>query len=152
MNEYIKTCKYCGEINESHEKLCKKCGRVIVSIQKQSSENQILESIRSPVVIACVVLFFSLFLPWFAWGYMSVNAFLVAKFFRLVSQFSGGSGSIYSLINILIYIIPIGCIGVVVITFLNGDVGLIGTITGALPVLVMILLFMTTHLLIIALV
>lgn len=142
MNEYLKTCKYCKEVNEADEKLCKKCGRVLISITKSGTDgSSVSEVIKNPVIITSVVLFFSLFLPWFSAAFFKFSAFDVAKLYKMVSQFSGGSGSVYSLVNILIYVIPVGCITVVVMTFMEKDITAVGTVTGALPLVVFIILF-----------
>jgi hypothetical protein len=146
MTDYIKTCKHCGEINESQYSLCNKCGRVLSEVTKPGkggggdSRNQLIEVVKNPVVISTVILFFSLFLPWFSSMLIKFNAFQVAKIFKMVSAFTTGGGGIYSLVNLMIYLIPIGCVVAIVIMFLGGDVSLFGTITGSLPVAVFILL------------
>jgi len=144
MEGNTKNCKFCGKENFLDNNKCIHCGRFFVSDEKsqpvrlKQSRNDFFSS--NFELIPPIVLLISLFLPWFSVFILQMSAFDIAKLFRMTLNMARQSDPVISLINILIYLIPVGCISVIIFSIKQKNTRMIGVITGSLPITISILL------------
>lgn len=144
MDENTKNCSYCGRPNYIDNNKCIHCGRFFLlddklqPISEKPSRNGF--SFSNFELVPPIVLLISLFLPWFSVLILKLSAFDIAKLFRMTLNMARQSDPVISLINILIYLIPVGCIAVIIFSIQQKSIRNIGVITGSLPILIFILL------------
>ena len=146
MDKETKICKFCQRENYIDNSKCLHCGRVFPSdgIREPEKANLARSSEAAIKVehlkfIPAITLLISLFLPWLSWFVVRLTAFDIAEFFNMAARMAGRSTLSMVLIQVLIYMIPVGC-GVFIFRALTGrTIKTTGIITGVLPILVFIL-------------
>ena len=140
-----KVCVYCREVNPVDARECRNCGRYFIRRPgaERVSDSPGVEVLKQPEVLCALVLFVSLFLPWFTVLIFSLSAVQLLGLFKGVggSSSSYGSGATLALARFLIALIPAGCLAVILIALRGGSAILIAKLTGLLPLVVFLLFF-----------
>jgi len=147
MDNETKLCEFCKRENYADNSKCLHCGRVFPSEGIREPES--VHTVRRPdaviqvehlKLIPVITLLISLFLPWLSWFVVRLTAFDIAEFFNLAARMAGRSTLSMLLIQVLIYIIPVGC-GIFIFRSLTGrTIKTTGVVTGILPFLVFLLI------------
>lgn len=146
MEKEVKICKFCKRENYIDNSKCLHCGRF--SPSEGTREPESAPTVKRPEaaiqvehlkLIPAITLLISLFLPWLSWFVVRLTAFDIADFFNMAARMSGRSTLSMVLIQILIYIIPVGCAIFIFRSLTGRSIKITGIITGVLPILVFIL-------------
>ena len=146
MDNETKICKFCNSENYISNPKCVHCGRFF------PSDGTIKPETRPPVrnsdpaikvehlkLIPSITLLISLFLPWLSWFVVRLTAFDIASFFNLSARMSGRSTLSMTLIQIFIYMIPLGCVVFIFRSLTGRTIKMTGILTGTLPILIFLL-------------
>ena len=141
MSPQTKICQSCQEVNPSTALECRSCGRYFIAAAGRPPAFSPGEVIRQPAVICTVVLFLSLFLPWFSVFMFSISAIQIISLSKEAGGFSIRAGGLFTLTQILFYLLPVGCVAVIVLAMRGAGLRLIGTLTGLLPATIFTLMY-----------
>jgi hypothetical protein len=142
MSPQTKICQSCGEVNPAEARECRSCGRYFIVAAGKPTASSPAEAIMQPAVIFAVVLFLSLFLPWFSVFMFSISAIQIISLSKEAGGFSIRAGGLFTLTQILFYLLPVGCVAVVVLAVREAGLRLVGTLTGSLPTAIFILMYL----------
>ncbi|MCK5004254.1 MAG: hypothetical protein KAS21_04160 [Candidatus Aminicenantes bacterium] len=146
MDNETKLCKFCKRENYVDNSKCLHCGRFFPS--EGTREPESAPTVKRPEaaiqvehlkLIPVIILLISLFLPWLSWFVVRLTAFDIADFFNMAARMSGRSTLSMVLIQILIYMIPVGCGIFIFRSLTNRSIKTTGIVTGILPILVFLL-------------
>ena len=140
MSLQSKVCQFCKEVNPADARECRSCGRYFIAAAGRPTEVIPADVIKQPSVISAAVLLLSLFLPWFSVLVFSVTAVQVISLSKDAGGFSMRAGGLFALTQVLFYLLPIGCIAIFVLALRGASLRLAGTLTGALPTAIFILM------------
>ena len=140
MSLQSKVCPSCKEVNPVDARECRSCGRYFIAAPGRPAEFSPADAIRQPAVICNAVLLLSLFLPWFSVLMFSVTAVQVISLSKEAGGFSIRAGGLFTLTQVLFYLLPVGCIAVFVQAVRAAGLRLVGTVTGALPLAIFLLM------------
>ena len=146
MDNETKICKFCKSENYIDNSKCLHCGRFFPSegtrepesaptVKRPEAAIQVEHLKLTPVIILLI----SLFLPWLSWFVVRLTAFDIANFFNMAARMSGRSTLSMVLIQIFIYMIPVGCGIFIFRSLTNRSIKITGIVTGVLPILVFLL-------------
>jgi hypothetical protein len=130
-------------VNPIDARECRSCGRYFITTGKLSTFSP-AEVIKQPPVICAAVLFLSLFLPWFSILMFNITAIQIISLSKEAGGFSFRAGGLFALTQFFFYLLPVGCITVVVLAIREAGLRLIGTLTGALPSAIFVLMLIQT--------
>ncbi len=156
MNKEMKICKFCKHENYYDNSKCVHCGRFFtvddptIDPLKNNSETISNSPTKNDYLklIPPIALLISLFLPWLSWFIVKISAFDIGNFIRVSIRIADRSTLSLSLIQIFIYMIPIGSIFFIFRSITGQTIKVTGIITGSLPILILVLtLTQTTELL-----
>jgi hypothetical protein len=139
MSPQSKICQSCKEVNPVDARECRSCGRFFIAAPSRTPDFAPADAFRHPAFIAAAVLLVSLFLPWFSIFMFNVTAIQIISLSKEAS-FSMRSGGVFTLTRFLFCLLPVGCIAVFVLAFRQASLRLAGTVTGALPAAIFVLL------------
>lgn len=142
MSPQTKICQFCKEVNAIDARECRSCGRYFIAAAGKPATFSTAESIMKPAVICAVVLFLSLFLPWFSVFMFSISAIQIISLSKEAGGFSIRAGGLFTLTQVLFYLLPLGCIAVFVLAVRNAVIRPIGMLTGSLPMAILILMYL----------
>jgi hypothetical protein len=140
MSPQTKICQPCREVNPVDARECRSCGRFFIAAPARAAERSPADAFRHPAFISAAVLLISLVLPWFSVFMFNVTAIQVISLSKDAGGFSIRSGGLFTLTQFLFYLLPVGCIVVFILVFRQASLRLAGTVTGALPALIFLLL------------
>jgi hypothetical protein len=140
MNAQTKVCQSCKEINPADARECRNCGRYFIAATGKSPAFSPADAIRQPAVICAALLFLSLFLPWFSVLFFSITAMQIISLAKEAGGFSVRAGGLFTLTQVLFYLLPVGCIVVFILAVREASLRLAGTVTGALPAVIFVLM------------
>jgi hypothetical protein len=141
-----KVCVHCREVNPAEARECRNCGRFFIRRPGagRAGDAPGAEALKQPAVICALLLFVSLFLPWFTLLIFSLSAFQLLGLFPSAADAGvrfGGSATL-ALARLLIALVPVGSLAVVILALRGASVRFLGAMTGALPVAVFLLFFL----------
>ncbi|MBN2399464.1 MAG: hypothetical protein JXI33_03895 [Candidatus Aminicenantes bacterium] len=139
-----KVCQFCKEINPIDARECRSCGRFFIAAAGQRAAFSPADAFRHPAVICTAILIGSLFLPWFSIMVFSMTAVQFISLSRQAGGFSIRAGELFAMTRLLFILLPFGCLLVLVQAFRGASLRLVGTITGAIPAAIFILMFLDT--------
>lgn len=140
MSPQTKICQSCKEVNPADARECRSCGRFFIAAPARAPDFAPADAFRHPAFIAAAVLLISLFLPWFSVFMFNVTAIQIISLSKEAGGFSMRAGGLFALTQFLFYLLPVGCIVVFVLAFRQASLRLVGSVTGALPVTIFVLL------------
>jgi len=140
MSPQTKVCQSCKEVNPSDARECRNCGRFFIAAAGRAPDFSPADAFRHPAFISAAVLLISLFLPWFSVFMFNITAIQIISLSKEAGGFSIRAGGLFTLTQFLFYLLPVGCIAVFILAFRQANLRLAGSVTGALPVAIFILL------------
>jgi len=140
MSPQTKICQSCKEVNPVDARECRSCGRFFIAAPARAPEFSPGDAFRHPAFIAAAVLLVSLFLPWFSVFMFNVTAIQIISLSKEAGGFSMRAGGLFTLTQFLFYLLPVGCIAVFIQAFRQTSLRLAGSVTGALPATIFLLL------------
>ena len=136
-----KVCQSCKEVNPIDARECRSCGRYFIAAAEKPATASPADAITQPVVICTAILVLSLFLPWFSVLMFSATAVQIMSLSK-DAGLSIRAGGLFKLTQVLFYLLPVGCITIFVQAARGAGLRLAGTVTGALPAAIFILMLL----------
>jgi hypothetical protein len=140
-----KVCVHCREVNPADARECRNCGRFFIQPPGARRGGDALgaEALKQPAVICALLLFVSLFLPWFTVLIFSLSAIQLLGILHSAGDpaLRFGGNATLALARFFIALIPAGCLAVILFALRGTSLILVGKLTGLLPLLVFLLFF-----------
>jgi len=142
MTAQTKVCQSCQEVNPIDARECRSCGRYFIAAPRRSQPYPLDEALKQPTVICAAILLLALFLPWFSLLFFNISAIQIIGLSKETGGLSMQAGGLFTWIKVCLYLIPIGCVAVFVLSLRGAWPRPIGILTGSLPLAIFIPLFL----------